>query len=129
MEGQVMEITVLVVDDDQDVADSSTMLLVSWGCETRTVYTGAAAVASAMDQPPRLAVVDINMPVMDGYEVARQLRALPDGDGMHLAAVTGAPGVETAERAAVAGFDTHHAKPLSAASVADLLTLAARERP
>lgn len=117
-----MKLTVLVVDDDHDAADSLTMLLAAYGCETYTAYGGQEALQMAGIRTMELAVVDINMPGMDGYAVARQLRVSASGPELYLTAVTGAPEVETPRLAQEAGFDAHYAKPLREADVLDILS-------
>lgn len=117
-----MELTVLVVDDDHDAADSLTMLLNAYGCETYTAYGGVEALRLAAVRAMELAVVDINMPGMDGYAVAKQLRVSQPSAALFLTAVTGAPDVETPTLAQAAGFDAHYAKPLTESDVQDILS-------
>lgn len=111
---------VLVADDNRDAADSLVVLLDWLGYEAIAVYDGAQAVRAAQAFQPDLVILDINMPVMDGYQAARTIRRL-DGDRVLLAAVTGAPGWETAVRAQEAGFDAHFGKPVDGADIEALL--------
>jgi PAS domain S-box-containing protein len=103
---------ILVVDDDEDVADSTAMLLETLGYEVITVYDGAAALEAARAQRPEVVLLDIGMPGMDGYEVARRLRGEPAVQGAALIAVTGW-GQEADRRCSrEAGFDRHLVKPV-----------------
>lgn len=111
---------VLVADDNRDAADSLAVLLDWLGYETLAVYDGAAAVQTARTFRPDLVILDINMPVMDGYEAARCLRRA-EGDRLLLAAVTGAPGWETRTRAEEVGFDAHFGKPVDGRDIEALL--------
>jgi len=79
----------LVVDDDRDVADTLVMLLQHFGVDVRVAYDGGAALAIVAGFKPHLALVDIGMPGMDGYEAARQIRKLPEGRDLRLVALSG----------------------------------------
>jgi CheY-like chemotaxis protein len=111
---------VLVADDNRDAADSLVVLLDWLGYEAIACYDGAQAVQLARTFRPDLVILDINMPVMDGYEAARTLRR-SEGDRMLLAAITGAPGWETRVRAEEVGFDAHFAKPMDGRDIEALL--------
>jgi signal transduction histidine kinase/ActR/RegA family two-component response regulator len=104
---------VMVVDDNKDVADSFALLLETLGADVRVVYSGAEALALFPVFEPRLAFLDLSMPDMDGYEVARQLRAAPEGKGVVLVALSGWGADEDRRRAFEAGFDKHAVKPIS----------------
>jgi two-component system, chemotaxis family, CheB/CheR fusion protein len=112
---------ILVVDDNRDAADSLTSLLRVWGHDARMVVDGAAALELATQFRPEIVLLDIAMPEMDGYEVARRLRAVPAFDGTVLVAVTGFGRDEDRMRAAEAGFDRHATKPLGPNQLQDLL--------
>jgi signal transduction histidine kinase/CheY-like chemotaxis protein len=101
----------MVVDDNQDAANSLATLLRLQGHEVRVAYTGAAALETALDHRPDVAFLDIGMPGMDGYEVARRLRRQPGLEGVLLAALTGWGQKEDRRRTADAGFDHHLVKP------------------
>jgi CheY-like chemotaxis protein len=101
---------ILVVDDNQDAASLLGVMLELWSCEAVIAHDGAAAIALAGAGRFDLAVVDIGLPGMDGWEVGRRLRALdPD---LRLVALTGHAG-EAPERASRdAGFADHLVKPI-----------------
>ena len=104
---------VLVADDNHDSADSCTMLLQMFGHEVSTAYSGREALNSAERFAPQFALLDIGMPELNGYEVARQIRAAGWGKEMILVAVTGWSQEEDKRLAKAAGFDHHFAKPVN----------------
>lgn len=112
---------VLVVDDNADVANALAMLLRSFGAEARAAYSGAEALAKVKEFKPDIAFIDLGMPGMDGYEVARALRATPEGKEAILLALSGWGGDEHRKRGLEAGFDRHIIKPIDADELADLL--------
>ena len=83
------------------------------GHETRTAFTGPEAVAVAADFQPEVVLLDIGLPGMDGYEVARRLRAMPALDGAFLVAMTGYGSDEDRAAGKNAGFDEHLVKPVN----------------
>jgi CheY-like chemotaxis protein len=103
---------VLVADDNHDAADSLAMMLAMRGHQTRTAYDGEAALAVAAEFRPDVAIVDIGMPKLDGYEVARRLRADGHGAELRLIALTGWGHDRDRRRAREAGFDAHLVKPV-----------------
>jgi PAS domain S-box-containing protein len=103
---------ILVADDNEDAADSLTMLLEQRGHDVQTVYDGLAAVEVAEALRPEFAILDIGMPKLDGYDVARRIRASTWGCDMALIAQTGWGQPEDRRRAAEAGFDVHLTKPV-----------------
>ena len=111
----------LVVDDNEDAATSLAMLLRLQGHEVRVAHDGPAALAIATSYLPSVILLDIGMPGMDGYEVARRLRALPGLGPVVLAALTGWGQQEDRRRTAEAGFDHHFVKPLDAKVLGSLL--------
>ncbi len=104
---------VLVVDDNVDAAESAAMLLRFLGHEVAVAYDGPRALAAVCDFRPEIVLLDIGLPGMSGYDVARELRARPEGKGLVLAAVTGYGQDEDRRQAAAAGFDCHLTKPLA----------------
>jgi CheY-like chemotaxis protein len=112
---------VLIADDNHDAADALAMLLVALGHDVRVAYGGQAALKLAAEFRPDYALLDIGMPDMDGYEVARRLRAEPWAHGLRLAAITGWGQEEDLDRARRAGFDRHFTKPVDPDEVAMLL--------
>jgi PAS domain S-box-containing protein len=101
----------LVVDDNRDAAESLAMLLRLQGHEVRVAYSGQAALEDAHSFQPDLIFLDIGMPGMDGYEVARRMRQQPGLEDVVLAALTGWGQPEDRRRTAEAGFDHHLVKP------------------
>jgi CheY-like chemotaxis protein len=103
---------ILVVDDNVDAARSLEMLLRSLGHETRVVNDGAEALRAVPEFRPAIVLLDIGMPGIDGYEVARQLRAMRGGDALRIVAITGWGHETDRERSRQAGFDLHLVKPV-----------------
>ena len=112
--------SVLVVDDNQDAADSLAEVVRSMGHRAEVAYTGLEALQVAGDMEPNLVLLDIGLPDLDGYEVARRLRRVLRND-TGLVAVTGYAGEEDVRRSREAGFDGHIAKPVMPESLADVL--------
>ena len=106
---------VLVVDDNVDAADSLALLVRLDGHEVRTAHDGQAALEAAHAFHPQVILLDIGLPRMDGYEVARRLREQPGGDRYIMAAVTGYGQEEDRLRAHEAGFNHHLVKPVDPA--------------
>jgi signal transduction histidine kinase/ActR/RegA family two-component response regulator len=104
---------VLVVEDNPDTAESLTMLLELLGHRVRAVYDGVAALDAARTSPPDVMLVDIGLPGMDGYELARRVRRDSDLHGVILVALTGYGREEDKQQAMAAGFDYHLVKPVS----------------
>jgi len=102
---------VLIVDDNMDAARSLSMVLELRGHEVRTCYDGAAGLAEAEGFEPEIVLLDIGLPGMDGFEVARRLRARPRSPQPLLVALTGYGQPEDVRRSREAGFDHHLVKP------------------
>jgi PAS domain S-box-containing protein len=111
----------LVVDDNLDAATSLAVLLRLQGHEVAVAHDGASALAMAAASRPNLVFLDIGMPGMDGYEVARRLREQPGLESTKLVALTGWGQKEDRRRTAEAGFDHHLVKPLELKSLERLL--------
>jgi CheY-like chemotaxis protein/two-component sensor histidine kinase len=103
-------LVVLVVDDHGDVAESLAMLLRLWGHEVHTAPDGLSGLKAARGHRPQVVLLDIGLPGMDGYEVARRLRE-EFGPGMQLVALTGYGQEEDRQKSQAAGFDAHLVKP------------------
>jgi CheY-like chemotaxis protein len=103
---------ILIADDNQDAAESLALLLKAVGHEVRTAHGGYSALVAASSFQPEVALLDIGMPDLDGYEVARQLRQTSWGKSMRIAALTGWGQEEDRRRALAAGFDHHMTKPV-----------------
>jgi signal transduction histidine kinase len=112
-------IRVLVVDDNQDAADSIGLLIEDFGAEVRVAYDGASALATLKDFDPSLVLLDIGLPDLDGYEACRQIRGIKGG-AVSIVAVTGWGQDEDRRRALDAGFDAHLTKPVDPDRLASL---------
>jgi two-component system CheB/CheR fusion protein len=117
---------VLVVDDNRRAADSLATILRLDGHEVETAYDGREALAVVERFRPQVALLDIGMPELNGYEVARRLRAESWADGVYLVALTGLGTPEDRERAKEAGFDTHLVKPVDVDVLEGILSGVAR---
>jgi CheY-like chemotaxis protein len=102
---------ILVVDDNRDAAESTKVLLELGGHEVKMVDDGNQALASASVFAPDVVLLDIGLPMMDGYEVARRLREVAETRASCLIALTGYGQPADRERARAAGFDHHLTKP------------------
>ncbi len=103
---------ILVVDDNVDAVESLALLLRLDGHEVQAVYDGPSALAAAATNPPEVAILDLGMPGMDGYELARRLRKLPETKDVLLLALTGWAEANDRQRCFEAGFDGHLPKPV-----------------
>ncbi|GAB6195509.1 PAS domain S-box protein [Lysobacter xanthus] len=117
---------VLVVDDNEDAATSLAMMLELEGHATRTAFDGAEGLRLAAEFRPDVAFLDIGMPGMNGYELARALRLQPGLESTLLVAVSGWGGANDKERSAEAGFDLHLTKPVSVEAIEDAVMHAVR---
>jgi PAS domain S-box-containing protein len=113
--------SILIVDDNVDAADSLAMLLELSGHQVTTAYGWEAAIDAAVSKRPAVILLDIGLPGMDGYEVARRLRQNPDLSGLTLVALTGYGTEEDRRKAFVAGFDHHLVKPVELGELKKLL--------
>lgn len=104
---------VLLVDDNADSSEPLSLLLQAKGHETRVSTDGEEAILVADDFRPNCVVLDLGLPRMDGYEVARRLRERPYGAELVLVALTGWAGKDVRSKAADAGFDYHLVKPVN----------------
>jgi CheY-like chemotaxis protein/two-component sensor histidine kinase len=112
---------VLIVDDNQDAAEMLSLMLGVWGHETRSAHDGLSAFDEAEAFRPHLVLLDIGLPKLDGYGVARKIRQQPWGKDMRLIAVTGW-GQESDRREGFdAGFDSHFVKPVDPLSLRKVL--------
>jgi signal transduction histidine kinase len=112
---------ILVADDNNDALESLATLLQLSGHEVYTAANGAVALESAEQHRPEVALLDIGMPKLDGYEVARRIRAQPWGARITLVALTGWGQDSDRRRSQEAGFDSHLVKPLDLDKLTDLL--------
>jgi PAS domain S-box-containing protein len=119
---------ILVVDDNQDSAMSLAMLLRLQGFKVELANGGQAAIQIAPSFLPDLVFLDIGMPAMDGYEVARHMRSIPALETTLLVALTGWGQPEDRERTAKAGFHHHLVKPLEPTALTAILALLSQKR-
>jgi len=117
-------LTVLIVDDNHDAGESLGMLLELFGCDVRVEHDGDAALHALEQFVPVVVMLDLGMPDMDGFEVARKLRADPRHAGTILVAVTGWGQPEDRERTRDAGFDYHLVKPVSISALRKIFAAA-----
>jgi signal transduction histidine kinase/CheY-like chemotaxis protein len=119
---------ILVVDDNRDAAESVAMLLSLDGFDTRVAHDGPHALQEFARYQPDLVLLDIGMPVMDGYEVARRIRAMATGSNTVLCALTGWGQVQDKQHALEAGFDEHITKPVDPTTLTEVLSAAMHRR-
>jgi len=112
---------VLIVDDNQDGAESLAVLLQLGGHETHTAHDGQQAIEDAERLRPDIVLLDIGLPRLNGYEVCRRIREQPWGKELSMVAVTGWGQQEDRRRSQEAGFDTHIVKPVEPEALMDLL--------
>jgi two-component system CheB/CheR fusion protein len=112
---------VLVVDDNADAADSLAMLLRTDGHKVEVAYDGAAALEAARAQQPEVVFLDIGLPILNGYEVAKRLHQRQDVPRPLVVALTGYGQEEDRRQAAAAGFDRYLVKPVDPTELTGLL--------
>jgi DNA-binding response OmpR family regulator len=112
---------ILVVDDNHDSALSLAMMLSIMGHETRTAHDGETAVSTAESFLPDVVLLDIGLPLLNGYEVAQRIREQSWGASMFLIAVTGWGQEEDRQRSSEVGLNVHMVKPVEPAALEKLL--------
>jgi CheY-like chemotaxis protein len=117
---------IIVADDNADAAGALATLLELEGHDVEVAHDGSEAVMKAFTFQPDLVFMDLGMPVMDGLEAARRLRALPSGERIRIVALTGWGQTGDRERSREAGFDRHYVKPLDPAALTEVLTAGPR---
>jgi PAS domain S-box-containing protein len=122
----VPALRILVVDDNEDSARSLAMILELEGHQVESVYSSQHALERVALFAPDVVLLDIGLPDMNGYEVARQIRALPEATGIQLIALSGYGQAEDKENSRRAGFDYHLTKPVDFGTLQ--LALAAMSR-
>ncbi|HEY0337204.1 MAG TPA: PAS domain S-box protein [Burkholderiales bacterium] len=113
---------ILVVDDNSDSAESMALLLRASGHDVHTAHDGASALEQADAHKPEIVLLDIGLPGISGYTVAKRLRELPGLSAVKLIAMTGYGQEDDRKRSRDAGFDHHLVKPVDLAVLAALLT-------
>jgi signal transduction histidine kinase/ActR/RegA family two-component response regulator len=117
---------VLIVDDNGDAADSLALLVAMFGATVKVAYGGADALRLVEELRPDIGILDLGMPGMDGYELARTLRGSPETAGMFLVALTGWGQDSDRVKVSAAGFDRHLLKPVD---IQDLAAALAQAHP
>lgn len=112
---------VLVVDDNVDALEMLVEALRLLGHDAHAAADADTALSVAAQEKPRLALLDIGLPVIDGYELGRRLRALPGLEGIQLVALTGYGQASDRERSAAAGFAAHLVKPVDLSAIDALI--------
>jgi len=118
---------VLVVDDNMDSADMLVMLLQMFGHEAKAAYSGQSALETAVEYQPDVVLLDIGLPDMNGYEVARHLRQQPQTKDVRLIAMTGYGQDSDRQRSQAAGCEHHLVKPVDPQKLEDLLATRAKQ--
>jgi two-component system, sensor histidine kinase len=108
-----------VVDDSDDIRDTMELLLTRWGHDVRLAATGEEGLAEVARTRPDIAIIDIGLPGMSGYEVAYRIRAKHSPREVRLIALTGYGQPADSQRALQSGFDTHLLKPLAPDTLRD----------
>ncbi len=106
------QLRVVIVEDNHDAAEALTMLLELFGHQVTVVSNGTAAIDAVRNATFDIGLVDIGLPGIDGYEVARRIRMIPNAKTMTLVALTGYGQEADKQRALSAGFDEHLTKPV-----------------
>ena len=120
---------VLVVEDNADTAETLTMLLELLGHRVRAAHDGVAALDAARANVPDVMLVDIGLPGLDGYEVARRVRRDPDLKQVVRVALTGYGQEEVKQKAMAAGFDYHLVKPVNPEALHGLVARLGKRTP
>jgi CheY-like chemotaxis protein len=118
--GTVAQPTVLLVEDDPDSREMMRQVLVHFGARVVEATNGREALERLATANPHLALIDLRMPVMDGYELARRIRRDPRWRHLQMIAVTGFS-AETFQRTWMTGFDAHLVKPITPEMLARIL--------
>jgi CheY-like chemotaxis protein len=119
--GKMLARTILVVEDSDDARETLVELLQVMGHRVESADDGVAGLDKALSIAPDVAFVDIGLPGIDGFEVARRLRAAEGSRRTYLVALTGYGAGEDRRRALEAGFDAHITKPVEAEKLVELL--------
>ena len=112
---------ILVIEDNPDFREGLRLLLESWGHRVEEASTGAEGLDIVRRRRPEIVLIDLGLPGIDGYAVARALRSAPGGEALLLIAITGYGRPSDRQRAQEAGFDAHLTKPVSPPELAALL--------
>jgi signal transduction histidine kinase len=120
-DGRIPSKRILLADDNRDAAESLAIILRLEGHDVQLAHDGITALRLYEERRPDVALLDIGMPRTNGYEVARQIRATPGGDGVLLIAITGWAQDADKAQSRAAGFDHHLTKPVEPGTLIELL--------
>ncbi len=120
---------ILIIEENVDAADALTMLLEIFGHDVRAVHSGEEGLDAIEADPPELAFVDIGMPGIDGWEVARRVIARMGEKAPMLVAISGYWDAEAIARSLAAGFDRHLGKPLDVEAMQTAICDCVARRP
>lgn len=112
-----------MVDDNVDAAESVALMLRFSGYDVRVAYSGQSALSAVDEYQPNVVLLDIGLPEMDGYDIARRLRQRPQLKDVWLIALTGYGLDSDRQRSQEAGFDHHLVKPVDPQKLEDLLAM------
>jgi CheY-like chemotaxis protein len=112
---------ILIIEDNTDFREGLRLLLESWGHRVEEASGGAKGLELVRLKHPEIVLVDLGLPGVDGYAVARALRSEPGGEALLLVAITGYGRLSDRRRAQEAGFDAHMTKPVSPPDLAAIL--------
>jgi CheY-like chemotaxis protein len=112
---------ILVVEDDLDSREGLRNLLEIWGHDVDVAEDGRKGIQQAIAHRPGVALIDIGLPDLDGYEVARSIRETLGKNGIYLVALTGYADAGTRQKALESGFDAHVTKPIDSSKLEALL--------
>jgi CheY-like chemotaxis protein len=113
----------VIVEDNADFREGLRLLLESWGHRVEEAASGAHGLEIVSHARPEVVLVDLGLPGIDGYAVARAVRSTPQADATLLIAITGYGRPEDRQRAESAGFDAHLTKPVQPHELAEVLRL------
>ncbi|MBA4106562.1 MAG: chemotaxis protein CheR [Pirellula sp.] len=123
-EAKLAGLRVVLVEDREDIRVVTGKLLKAFGCEVTAAENGTKGIAAVATSEPDVALIDIGLPDLSGYDVAQQIRELPNGAAVKLLALTGFGQPDDRERALAAGFDEHLVKPLEYQTLLKAIQLA-----
>jgi signal transduction histidine kinase len=119
--GDLPSLRVLIVEDNRDAAEMLNSMLLTWGQETRLAYDGLEGLQAAAEFRPHVVLLDIGLPQLNGYDVARRIREEPWGGQIALVALTGWGQDADRQRSKAAGIDVHLIKPVEPAALKSVL--------
>ncbi|MEC4721638.1 ATP-binding protein [Noviherbaspirillum sp. CPCC 100848] len=112
---------ILLIEDNVDARETLKTLLQAYGYAVEVAETGEEGLRQLLKHRPDIAIVDIGLPGLDGFEVARRTRMAPEGSGVKLVALSGYSGTDTERKAVAAGFDLHLVKPVNPVELPKIL--------